>query len=93
MLIRCNRASHSWEATVRAQSRKVGKDSFSYDEKLPPHKQLRELRPSHSSNSEQTDATLTETSLGKSYCSGCSKLGQAEQWQKHSRKWVMGMLA
>lgn len=44
--------------------------------------------PETNSNSEETNATIIEISPGKSYCSGCLKLGQTEQWQKHNRKWM-----
>lgn len=67
---------------MRAPGGKMGKDSFSYDQKLfSAHEQLPELRPGDNSNSEETNATIIETSPGKSSCSGCLKLGQTEQWQ------------
>lgn len=60
----------------------MGKDSFSYDQKLfSVQEQLPELCPGDNSNSEETNATIIETSPGKSSCSGCLKLGQTEQWQ------------
>jgi len=74
---------------VRAPSGKMGKDSFSYNQKLfSAHKQLPELRPRDNSKSEEMNATIIETSPGKSYCSGHLKLGQTEQWQQHNRKWI-----
>ena len=74
---------------MRAPGGKMGKDSFSYNQKLfSAHEQLPELCPGDNSNSEETNAAIIETSPGKSYCSGCLKLGQTEQWQQHNRKWM-----
>lgn len=85
-----NTSDCSCKALVRVQGGKRAKDSFSYDQKLlSAHKQLHEQRPGDKSNSKETNATITETSPGKSYCSGCLKLGQTEQWwQQHNRKWM-----